>query len=63
MKDMPGTGYTKEITSCQVGLRTFIDNTLNGYLLNLVLEMFADTGSHLNVAGLSLKFQVVRYMK
>ena len=44
MKDMPGTGYRKEITSCQVGLRTFIDNTLSGYLLNLVLEMFADTG-------------------
>ena len=63
MKDMPGTGYRKEITSCQVGLRTFIGNTLSGYLLNFSSGNVCRhrPGSHLNVAGLSLKFQVVRY--
>ena len=60
---MPGTGYRKEITSCQVGLRTFIGNTLSGYLLKFSSGnvCWHRPGSHLNVAGLSLKFQVVRY--
>ena len=41
-------GHRKEITSCQVGLWTFIGNTLSGYGLNFRKRFssgtFADTG-------------------
>ena len=57
-----------EITSCQVGLWTFIGNTVSGYLLNfrkkdLVLEMFADTGQEViwMWQGFCWNFEVARY--
>ena len=51
VKNVPGTGYRKEITSCQVGLTTFIGNTLSGYLLNFSSGnvCWHRPGSHLNV--------------
>ena len=61
-------GHRKEITSCQVGLWTFIANILSCYLLNFRKRFSSGNvcwhrpGNYLNVTGLSLKFQVARYM-